>query len=139
MSDYVYPELARHLRERLEVKALGYGTPLKTNNGRNSLVDTYQELLDAIPYMDQYCIDSAANVDLKVADNYWVKDEPSPVDNGGEIVIYDVMYDLKDIELFTANDLHPDDVLYRDIIRLAERVRLRIEHDKTKIQSEGGL
>lgn len=42
----------------LEKKAIlgleKYGTPLQANNGRNALIDLYQELLDACCYIRQY-------------------------------------------------------------------------------------
>lgn len=39
-------------RERLGVES--YGTPLHTHNGRDALVDAYEELLDAFMYLTQY-------------------------------------------------------------------------------------
>lgn len=46
-------ELAEALRRRSVEGAKKYGTPLRTNNGRNAAVDCYQELLDAIVYAHQ--------------------------------------------------------------------------------------
>jgi hypothetical protein len=31
-----------------------YGVPLQANNGRNSLLDLYEELLDAVQYLKQH-------------------------------------------------------------------------------------
>lgn len=39
-------------RERLGVES--YGTPLQTHNGRNALIDAYEELLDAFMYITQH-------------------------------------------------------------------------------------
>lgn len=39
------------MRERDRAGRAKYGTPLQPNNGRNSLVDLYQELLDATVYV----------------------------------------------------------------------------------------
>lgn len=39
------------MRERDRVGRERYGTPLTTNNGRDHLVDAYQELLDGIVYL----------------------------------------------------------------------------------------
>lgn len=38
---------------RDEVGRAKYGTPLQTHNGRDALVDLYQELLDACVYLRQ--------------------------------------------------------------------------------------
>jgi hypothetical protein len=37
--------------ERDRIGRERYGTPLKTHNGRNHLVDAYQEMLDALVYL----------------------------------------------------------------------------------------
>lgn len=39
--------------ERRTAGTVKYGTPLKTNNGRNALVDAYQEALDLVMYLRQ--------------------------------------------------------------------------------------
>lgn len=41
------------MRERDHVGRQRYGTPLQANNGRDALVDLYQELLDAVIYIRQ--------------------------------------------------------------------------------------
>jgi hypothetical protein len=131
MAEYVYPELARHLKERSDVKAKGYGTPLKTNNGRNPLVDAYHELLDSILYQEQRLINDVHKVYPPVSDTYWFTEEPSPIDNGGCIVIDSVLTDLRDVEFFITERVYAADLLiFRDTIRLAERMRIRIERDK---------
>lgn len=39
--------------ERKRVGTERYGTPLQAHNGRDALVDLYQELLDAVVYVRQ--------------------------------------------------------------------------------------
>lgn len=41
------------LRERRQAGTAKYGTPLKTHNGRDALVDAYQEALDLALYLRQ--------------------------------------------------------------------------------------
>lgn len=41
------------MEERDRVGRARYGTPLQTHNGRDALVDLYQELLDAVVYIRQ--------------------------------------------------------------------------------------
>lgn len=45
--------LAADLRERAEVGAKKYGTPLRVHNGRSAILDLYQELSDAVMYSAQ--------------------------------------------------------------------------------------
>lgn len=42
-----------------------YGTPLMSHNGRNALVDLYQELLDALNYLAQYQMESGEDISLQ--------------------------------------------------------------------------
>ena len=49
----VIDEVISDLSKRSEMGKNKYGTLLKTNNGRNSLMDLYQELLDACMYIKQ--------------------------------------------------------------------------------------
>ena len=46
-------ELAQDFARRSLKGRLEYGTSLKTHNGRNAVVDAYQELLDAAVYLHQ--------------------------------------------------------------------------------------
>ena len=48
-----YEGVANDLERRAEVGSKKYGTRLKTNNGRNALYDSYQELLDFANYLCQ--------------------------------------------------------------------------------------
>ena len=41
------------MRERDRVGRQRYGTPLQANNGRDALVDAYQEALDLVVYLRQ--------------------------------------------------------------------------------------
>lgn len=41
------------MRERDRVGRERYGTPLRVNNGRDALVDAYQEALDLVVYLRQ--------------------------------------------------------------------------------------
>lgn len=41
------------MKERDAVGRERYGTPLQANNGRDALVDSYQEILDAAVYLRQ--------------------------------------------------------------------------------------
>ena len=43
-----------------------YGVPLKPFNGRDSLVDLYQEFLDAIVYAKQYQIENPSDLSLNI-------------------------------------------------------------------------
>lgn len=41
------------MQERDQIGRKKYGTPLQSFNGRDALVDLYQELLDAVVYLRQ--------------------------------------------------------------------------------------
>lgn len=45
------------MKERDRVGREKYGTPLQPHNGRNALVDAYQEALDLVVYLRQHCIE----------------------------------------------------------------------------------
>jgi len=49
----VLDEVVNDLTVRAEVGKGKYGTYLRTNNGRNALVDAYQEALDLCMYLKQ--------------------------------------------------------------------------------------
>jgi len=53
----VLPELIQDLQDRAEVGIAKYGTPLETNNGRDALMDCYQEMLDGAMYMKQFMME----------------------------------------------------------------------------------
>jgi hypothetical protein len=41
------------MKDRREMGIKKYGVPLQTNNGRDALIDAYQELLDLLVYLRQ--------------------------------------------------------------------------------------
>lgn len=47
----VWDLVIQDMRERDELGTARYGTPLQTNNGRDHLVDAYQEALDLVVYL----------------------------------------------------------------------------------------
>jgi hypothetical protein len=62
-------QLADDARERDRVGRDRYGVPLQLHNGRDALVDAYQECLDAMVYLRQACaeeLDRAREVQLAV-------------------------------------------------------------------------
>jgi hypothetical protein len=49
----VLPEVLKDIEARAQTGLSKYGTLLKTDNGRNALLDMYQELIDAVMYVKQ--------------------------------------------------------------------------------------
>jgi hypothetical protein len=49
----VLPLVIKDLYDKAERGKLKYGTYLQTNNGRNALLDAYQEALDLVMYLRQ--------------------------------------------------------------------------------------
>lgn len=49
----VFPALIEDLKARDQVGWEHYGRPLLTNNGRDALLDLYEEQLDALAYLKQ--------------------------------------------------------------------------------------
>lgn len=47
----VWNLVIKDMQERDQVGRERYGTPLQTNNGRDHLVDAYQEALDLVVYL----------------------------------------------------------------------------------------
>lgn len=56
----VVDEVVIDLCKRKDMGTAKYGTPLRTNNGRDPLVDLYQELLDAVVYLKQFLMERDA-------------------------------------------------------------------------------
>ncbi len=52
-SKPVWELVIEDMHERDKVGRNRYGTPLQTNNGRDALVDAYQEALDLVVYLRQ--------------------------------------------------------------------------------------
>jgi len=59
LGPIAYISLVKDLKDRAEMGFKKYGTYLRTNNGRDPQVDTYQELLDAIMYSMQTRLDGS--------------------------------------------------------------------------------
>ena len=53
----VSAEVKKDLDRRIELGIKRYGRPLETNNGRDALVDLYEELLDAVHYIKQLILE----------------------------------------------------------------------------------
>lgn len=49
----VWPVLMRDILERVNIGHNRYGTLLQSHNGRDPLVDLYEELIDALQYLKQ--------------------------------------------------------------------------------------
>lgn len=49
----VWDLVQQDMRERDHLGRERYGTPLQPHNGRDTLIDAYQEILDAAVYMRQ--------------------------------------------------------------------------------------
>lgn len=49
----VLPEIIKDLEARTAVGVKKYGTQLQTHNGRDALMDAYQEALDLVQYLKQ--------------------------------------------------------------------------------------
>lgn len=52
-STAIWDLVIADMRERDRVGRRRYGTPLQANNGRDALVDAYQEALDLVVYLRQ--------------------------------------------------------------------------------------
>jgi hypothetical protein len=52
------PQIEDDVRDRLEFGLRKYGKPLRSHNGRNPLLDAYQEILDALVYFIQAMVES---------------------------------------------------------------------------------
>lgn len=63
LSSLVDAAIERDLIARAQVGRMKYGTVLKTHNGRDALIDLYQEGLDAVMYSAQYLLELDANSD----------------------------------------------------------------------------
>ena len=53
----VHYAVVSDLLARMELGVERYGTPLQPNNGRDALLDMYEELLDAVVYLKQYLLE----------------------------------------------------------------------------------
>jgi len=57
----VLPLVISDLESRVGVGEKEYGEPLTTHNGRNSLQDAYEEVLDLCLYLKQALMESESN------------------------------------------------------------------------------
>jgi hypothetical protein len=55
---YVHDAMIRDIEARKTLGAKRYGTPLQPHNGRNALLDAYEEALDLAVYLKQALIES---------------------------------------------------------------------------------
>jgi len=55
--DEVFPELIKDLESRRQLGIEKYGHPLQTHNGRDPLIDAYQERLDDVVYTKQFLME----------------------------------------------------------------------------------
>lgn len=60
----VWSSVIQDMSNRNQVGIERYGTPLQPFNGRNSLQDVYEDLLDACVYIKQRMIEEKASNDL---------------------------------------------------------------------------
>ena len=49
----IMPEIIKDLQARTAVGIKEYGVPLKTGNGRDALIDAYEEAIDLCQYLKQ--------------------------------------------------------------------------------------
>lgn len=49
----IWPLVIKDMEQRNAIGTEKYGTPLQANNGRDPLVDAYQEALDLVVYLRQ--------------------------------------------------------------------------------------
>ena len=56
-TEIVLEHVLADLRERAEVGKLKYGTYLMAGNGRDALLDAYQEALDLVMYLRQAIVE----------------------------------------------------------------------------------
>ena len=52
-GEIVLHEVVKDIQDRAEVGTQKYGTLLRTHNGRDPLMDAYQEALDLVMYLKQ--------------------------------------------------------------------------------------
>lgn len=125
-----FAELAKHLQQRAELGYGRYGTYLCVSNGRNALVDAYQESLDQIVYLRQYLQDRYAGIELTFPDDYATHAEPSPIPHSGQPVLSYALSDFMEPEQFD----NPSGVgfieVYRQAVLLADLLRMLIEMER---------
>lgn len=63
-TESIWIQIKQDLITRNELGIQTYGTPLYTFNGRDPLIDAYQEILDAAKYYQQYTMEDGKSTDL---------------------------------------------------------------------------
>ena len=66
--------VVRDLKDRREAGIARYGTPLRAGNGRNALIDAYQEALDLCVYLRQVLTEQGW-ADENIAEYDWKAEE----------------------------------------------------------------
>lgn len=120
-------ELSVRLQERAEFGKKNYGTYLSFRNGRNPLVDAFQEVLDLIMYLRQVMSEYQDEHEYK--DGYAFTPQPKPSENHivADNVILHVINDLKVGNLESRYLGNPYVDMYADALWMAERLRKHIE------------
>ena len=72
----IMPEVIKDLKARDRVGTKKYGTTLQSNNGRNCLMDAYQEALDLVMYLKQALIEQAVSQPRDLADDCYCETAP---------------------------------------------------------------
>lgn len=57
----IWLRVIQDMEDRRQLGIERYGTPLQANNGRDALVDAYQEALDLVVYLRQAIIERSDN------------------------------------------------------------------------------
>lgn len=58
MTQEVYPRLLELLERRVQEGRKKYGVPLSTDNGRDALLDAWEEAADLLMYLTQMLMES---------------------------------------------------------------------------------
>lgn len=66
MSWELSTALVADMRERDETGRKRYGTPLQAHNGRDAVIDAYQEALDLVAYLKQATVERPGELFLRV-------------------------------------------------------------------------
>ncbi len=125
-----FTELAKHLQQRADLGYQRYGTYLCVNNGRNALVDAYQEALDQIVYLRQYIHDRYTSVELTFPYDYSTHAEPSPIPHSGQPVLSYVLSDFMEPEQFDRPSGIGFIEVYRQAVLLADLLRMLVEMER---------
>lgn len=62
---YIHDLVSMDVQKRKELGANRYGTPLQPDNGRNALLDAYEEILDAACYLKQRLIEEETSREVQ--------------------------------------------------------------------------